>query len=112
MEKQEKRNKMARDLLNEMKTQELQFKMPGLSSDMYADHCFFIGDLNYRLKTSFTELNNTNVRDLAVRWIPTKDQLIEALEEGHYPGYSEMPISFIPSYKMATGEESYVNKKD
>ena len=33
MEKQAKRNKMARDLLNEMKMQELQFKMQGLSSD-------------------------------------------------------------------------------
>lgn len=47
--------------------------MQGLSSDQHADFCFFLGDLNYRLKTSFTELNNANVRDLAVSWIPTKD---------------------------------------
>jgi len=76
------------------------------------DFCFYMGDLNYRLKSSFTELNNTNVRDLAISWIPTKDQLVEAMSEGYYPGYAEMPITFIPSYKMSTNEESYVNKKD
>ena len=32
--------------------------------------------------------------------------------EGYYPGYVEQPITFIPSYKMSSTEESYVNKKD
>lgn len=59
---------MARQLLNEMKMQELQFKMPGLPSDQLADYCFFIGDLNYRLKSTFSDLNNDNVHQLAVRW--------------------------------------------
>jgi len=51
--------------------QELQFKMPGLASDQLADYCFFLGDLNYRLKSSFKELNNTNVDEFAVRWAAT-----------------------------------------
>jgi len=54
-----------------MKMQELQFKMPGLASDQLADYCFFLGDLNYRLKSSFKELNNTNVDEFAVRWAAT-----------------------------------------
>ena len=64
---------MSRQLINEMKMQELQFKMPGLASDQLADYCFFIGDLNYRLKSSFTDLNNTNVDQLAVRWVTSPD---------------------------------------
>ena len=64
---------MSRQLINEMKMQELQFKMPGLASDQLADYCFFIGDLNYRLKSSFTDLNNTNVDQLAVRWATSPD---------------------------------------
>ena len=70
-EKQEKRNKMSRQLINEMKMQTLQFKMPGLASDQYADYCFFVGDLNYRLKSSFKQPNNSNVHELAVRWAET-----------------------------------------
>ena len=64
---------MSRQLINEMKMQELQFKMPGLASDQLADYCFFIGDLNYRLKSSFADLNNTNVDQLAVRWVTSPD---------------------------------------
>ena len=67
----------------------LQDRIPGLDSDQVADYCFYIGDLNYRLKTTFTELNNSNVRDAAIPMIPTGDQLMEALVEGYYPGYQE-----------------------
>ena len=35
--------------------------MPGLAPDQMADFCFFLGDLNYRLKSSFKELNNSTV---------------------------------------------------
>ena len=51
----------------------LQDRIPGLESDQVADYCFYIGDLNYRLKTTFTELNNTNVREAAIPMIPTGD---------------------------------------
>ena len=77
-----------------------------------ADFCIFFGDLNYRLKTTFTDLNNTNVSTDAIGMIPTHDQLIEAMEEGYYPGYQEMEINFDPSYKMSTSKHEYVNKRD
>ncbi len=44
--------------------------------------------------------------------VKSHDQLIEAMAEGYYPGYAESEIDFIPSYKMSTEEESYVNKRD
>jgi len=65
-EKQDKRNFMSRQLIDEFKMYELQAKVQNLDSDQISDFCFYLGDLNYRLKTSFTNLNNTNVRDLAI----------------------------------------------
>ncbi len=103
---------MSRQLVDEMKLYELQQKIPNLDSDQIGDFCFYLGDLNYRLKTSFTDLNNENVRQNAVGMVKSHDQLIEALAEGYYPGYAESQIDFIPSYKMSTEEESYVNKRD
>ena len=44
--------------------------------------------------------------------IPTHDQLVEAQEQGYYPGYCEQPITFLPSYKISTSDDQYVNKKD
>lgn len=38
-----------------------------------ADFCFFLGDLNYRLETTFADLNNTNVKEQAILMVPTKD---------------------------------------
>ena len=57
---------MSRQLIDEFKMYELQAKVQNLDSDQISDFCFYLGDLNYRLKTSFTNLNNTNVRDLAI----------------------------------------------
>ena len=88
-EKQKKRNEMSRQIVDKFEVTGLQNRVAGLDSDQIADYSFYIGDLNYRLKTSFTELNNTNVRDAAIPMIPTGDQLMEALGEGYYPGYEE-----------------------
>ena len=80
---------MSRQIVDKFEVTGLQNRVPGLDSDQFADYCFYIGDLNYRLKTTFTELNNSNVRDAAIPMIPTGDQLMEALDEGYYPGYQE-----------------------
>ena len=103
---------MSRQLVDEMKMQELQNRINGLELDQLADYNFYIGDLNYRLKTTYSELNNTNVREEAINMIPTHDQLVEAMQEGHYPGYVEQPITFLPSYKMSTNEMLYIDKKN
>lgn len=70
---------MSRQLVDEMKLYELQQKIPHLDSDQIGDFCFYVGDLNYRLMTSFTDLNNLNVRNDAVGMVKSHDQLIAAM---------------------------------
>ena len=110
-EKQEKRNFMSRELVNEMKTFAMQQKVPGIEADQVADFCFYLGDLNYRLDTTFPELNNNNIQD-AIGHISSIDQLMYAKSYGYFPGYVEQPIDFLPTYKMSTDKTHYVNKKD
>lgn len=45
---------------------------------MLADFAFFMGDLNYRLKTTFSELNNSNVKEIAIDLAATQDQILDA----------------------------------
>ena len=70
---------MSRQLVDEMKMQELQNRIVGLELDQLGDYNFYVGDLNYRLKTTFNDLNNTNIREEAIQMIPTHDQLLEAM---------------------------------
>ena len=60
---------MSRELVAEMKMLELQNQIPGLDADQVSDYCFYLGDLNYRFKTTFTDLNNSNVQELAISMI-------------------------------------------
>ena len=69
-----------------------------------------MGDMNYRLNTSFTELKN--VKDEAINMIKTHDQLTIARNEGNYPLYQEAEINFLPSYKMSKDSLVYINKKN
>ena len=78
---------MSRELANELSMYEIQSKITGLETDQFADIGFYFGDLNYRLKTTFTDLNNTNVSTEAIGMVQEKDQLIEAMGEGYYPNY-------------------------
>lgn len=48
---------MSRQLVDEMKMQELQNRISGLELDQVGDFNFYLGDLNYRLKTTYSELN-------------------------------------------------------
>ena len=64
---------MSRKLVNEVKMQPLQQSIPGLESDSLSDFNFYLGDMNYRLMTTFADLNNTNVRNYAVRMTQTHD---------------------------------------
>lgn len=72
-EKQEKRNYMSREVVNQVKIQQIQEMVPGLEADQLGDFNFFVGDLNYRLKTYYTDLNDTNVKKDAIAMIPTHD---------------------------------------
>ena len=77
-----------------------------------ADICIFMGDLNYRMNTTFSDFNNTNIHTALERF-PTQDQLIHSMKvDQNYPGYNEAPINFLPSYKMSKKELQYVDKKN
>ena len=91
---------------------EIQSKITGLETDQFADIGLYLGDLNYRLKTSFADLNNSNVQTEAIGLINDLDQLLEAKSEGYYPNYEEMEITFDPSYKMYPKKNEYFNKKN
>ena len=47
---------MSRQIVNEIKMQQLQKEICGLESDQAGDFNFYLGDLNYRLKTTFEDL--------------------------------------------------------
>jgi len=79
---------------------------------MLADFAFFMGDLNYRLKTTFSELNNSNVKDKAIDLAATQDQILDAFAQGNFPDYHEPRIDFLPSYKMSSDSKEYINKKE
>ena len=66
---EDKRNEMASELTNEFKLSAIQRSIPGLESDHFSDFCIFMGDLNYRMNTTYKEFNNTNVAKDAVRMI-------------------------------------------
>ena len=78
-----------------------------------ADFTFFLGDLNYRLNTTFNDLNNSNVKEEAIKAATTIDQFyISQKEGGNFPNYIEPEIKFLPSYKMSSEVSSYINKKN
>ena len=97
--RQDERNEMASQLVQEMKMQQLQSTIVGLESDFLGDINFFLGDVNYRLNTTYDYLNNDNVRNQAISMISTHDQLGIARKEGNFPLYEEADITFFPSYK-------------
>ena len=79
---------------------------------MLAEFCIFMGDLNYRLSTTFKELNNEN-RDKALAMVHTKeDQFIDAREAGYFVNYNEPKIDFLPTYKLKADNLQYVNKNN
>mmetsp|Transcript_26318 Transcript_26318/g.19746 ORF Transcript_26318/g.19746 Transcript_26318/m.19746 type:complete len:112 (+) Transcript_26318:102-437(+) len=83
-----------------------------LDSDAMADYSFIIGDFNYRMNSTFTELVPQMEKILELR--PKLDQLHIAMNfQNKYPGYFEAPIAFLPTYKRhATNPRQFHNKKN
>ena len=71
-----------------------------------------MGDLNYRLNTTFENLNNSNTLEALEMVNTRKEQLAASMMDGNYPDYTEPKISFFPSYKMAFTEGLYIDKKN
>ena len=82
-----------------------------MDTDTLADFNFILGDLNYRLESSFSELNDETI-NLCHDMLKDREQLTEARKKGLYPLYEEPEIKFKPSYKMYDDKNSYFNKKD
>ena len=57
-------------------------------------------------------MNNTNVKKEAIAMIPIADQLTISRSLGHFPNYIEPTIDFLPSYKMSSEIDTYINKKN
>lgn len=77
-----------------------------------ADNVFFFGDLNYRVAISIEEARRLNSDIDNYKTLLHKDQLV--LQEdlrGFLGKYREWPITFPPSYKMATEKNSYNNNR-
>ena len=64
---------MAKELINELRLQHIQGVIPGVESDQTSDICIFMGDMNYRMNTTYSEFNNSNVHDRALGLISSID---------------------------------------
>lgn len=71
-------------LLREFKLQMPLFK--GLECDSNAAYTFILGDLNYRLESTFTKLTPV-INDSLTK--PELDQLGNEMNKGFYPDYIE-----------------------
>ena len=80
---------------------------------MLAEFSFFMGDLNYRLETTFTGLDIENNKDKALAMVQTpEDQFYIAQENGFFVNYYEPKIDFLPTYKLKKDKLQYVNKNN
>ena len=101
------RLKMASDLL---KTISCTNGEDTLGPDATSDFSFLMGDLNFRLNQSYAELM-PHIND-APRLVANLDQLVVAQRDGHFPGYIEGGLDFMPTYKLKRGENVYKDDAD
>ena len=78
-------------------------------ADFLADYSIILGDLNYRLETTFSDVSKAK---FDMRGFIDKEQLSKAISDGYYPGYTEPVLNFMPSYKLALNDQGYTNKKE
>jgi len=77
-----------------------------------ADHIFFFGDLNYRVAITLEEARRLNTNIDNYLKVLHKDQLVLQDDLKTFLGkYREWPITFPPSYKMATEKNSYSDNR-
>jgi hypothetical protein len=103
----DKRHEMMSDLIRNLKIHRDE-----LDPDVLADFSFILGDLNYRMNSTYLELAPQIDKILELK--VTLDQLHLAMAtQGRYPAYVEFPITFKPTYKRSKVDHSqYHNKKN
>jgi len=83
----------------------------GIEADITSDFCFFLGDTNFRFKSTFSEYID-QVKN-APNDIEKLDEFsIIRREHKMYPGFHEAKIEFLPTYKLEKDGDQYVDKKD
>lgn len=91
----EKRHDMMSDLIRNLKIHRDE-----LDPDVLSDFSFILGDLNYRLNTTYLDL--IPLIDKVLELKVNLDQLHLAMAtQGRYPAYVEFPITFKPTYKRS-----------
>ena len=106
------RDQMASEIINELRLQNIQNAVPGIECDQTSSICIFMGDMNYRMNTTFEKFNNKNIEQ-AIHLFKSLDQLQHSMNvEKNYPGYLEPAIDFLPSYKLSKTANQYIDKKD
>ena len=82
-----------------------------IEPDAVSDFSYFIGDLNFRLNSTYTE--HAREVNRSAQMVEELDQLYLLREsEGIFPDYEEKAITFMPTYKRHTHTNEFVNKKD
>ncbi|CDW91774.1 endonuclease exonuclease phosphatase family protein [Stylonychia lemnae] len=101
----EKRNEMMSDLIRKMRNQREE-----LDPDIISDFSFIIGDLNYRLESTFEDL--APQIDKVIQLRKSLDQFEKARLQDRYTEYTEYDINFMPTYKRNRFDQGYFNKKN
>jgi hypothetical protein len=68
-----------------------------LESDSFADFSVIMGDLNYRINSTFAHLSK-NIREC---FDVKQEQLALTMKDGAYPNYSEPEKNWLPTYKCS-----------
>ena len=105
-DKVDARLRMASQIFKNISTNEDNMIEP----DAISDFNFFMGDLNMRFMTSYTEFID-HVAD-APSHLADLDQLKAAFRNKNFPGYTEGKIDFLPTYKREAKSTGFVKKDD
>jgi hypothetical protein len=100
---------MMAELLTDIKLQTIQGSVfGGLETDSYADFSFILGDMNYRINSTFAHLTK-HIEECHNK---NNEQLYISMKNGSYPGYIEGKKLWKPTYKLSFTDQSYLEKKD
>lgn len=101
-----------------------------MDPDLTCDYNFIMGDLNYRLNSTYEEMIDLDLIKEAPQKINLLDQLSISIRGGlmpttlangelitrfnspKYPLYYEHKIHFFPTYKRNQNDNAYTNKKN
>lgn len=85
---------------------------PNYDAGHQFDHCFFLGDLNYRIESLKWEEANRLIQKKEWSELIANDQLKKEQSKGNILyGFYEPPITFAPTFKVERGTRDKFNKR-